>query len=141
MGSVWLLYIVLYTNALNPQIESLIEYIKQENEYPGLITAKRNNSSFIFNAREIELVRMEEGLIKLYDGDRRSYRGDGTLQEVKEKLGKDFIRISKSVIINIFSVSYVSPSISGTMEVTMKNGMVDYISRKYLPDFKRRIGL
>ncbi|HHT54760.1 MAG TPA: LytTR family transcriptional regulator, partial [Clostridiales bacterium] len=43
-----------------------------------------------------------------------------------------FIRISKSVLVNLKYLDCVEPSFGGIMLLVLKNGCKDYISRKYL---------
>ena len=54
---------------------------------------------------------------------------------------KDFIRISKSQIININKVKSLRPEISRTILATMCNGEQLYISRKYAPAIRRLISI
>lgn len=56
-------------------------------------------------------------------------------------LGVSFMRISKSVLINLQYLECVEPTLGGLMMVTLKNGCKECISRKYLPAFKKYLGL
>jgi DNA-binding LytR/AlgR family response regulator len=73
--------------------------------------------------------------------ENETYETQKKLYELENILGRDFFRISKSTIVNIMKIDKVSPSLNGIMNVTMKNGLSDVISRKYLPKFKKHIGL
>ncbi|MDR2624627.1 MAG: LytTR family transcriptional regulator [Methanobrevibacter sp.] len=73
--------------------------------------------------------------------ENETYETQKRLYELENILGRDFFRISKSSIVNIMKIDRVSPSLNGVMYVTMKNGLSDVISRKYLPKFKKHIGL
>lgn len=55
--------------------------------------------------------------------------------------GSKFFRATKSTIINALKISYIKPSISGRFEVCMENGERLLVSRQYVPDLKRKIGL
>lgn len=52
-----------------------------------------------------------------------------------------FFRASKSTIINTTKISHVKPSMSGRFEVYLKNGECVLVSRQYVPELKRQIGL
>lgn len=52
-----------------------------------------------------------------------------------------FVRISKSAIVNINQIHHAEASFNGTMELVMKNGITDYISRSFRKNFKERLGL
>ena len=56
-------------------------------------------------------------------------------------LGKDFMQISKSAVINLKQIDFVEPSFSGMMKLFLKNKQSEYISRKYLSEFKKYLGL
>lgn len=55
--------------------------------------------------------------------------------------GSRFFRATKSTVINALKISYIRPSISGRFEVCMENGEKLLVSRQYVPDLKRKIGL
>ena len=63
------------------------------------------------------------------------------LYETEEILGRGFLRISKSAIVNLRCLDSVEPSMSGMMLLKLKNGMKDYVSRKYLPSLKNYLGI
>lgn len=71
---------------------------------------------------------------KRFDSGRRLY-------EFEDMLGVSFMRISKSVLINLQYLECVEPTLGGLMMVTLKNGCKECISRKYLPAFKKYLGL
>ena len=56
-------------------------------------------------------------------------------------MGREFVRISKSALIRLRSVHHVEPSFNGTMEVVMKNGVKEVITRSYRQEFKARLGV
>ena len=71
------------------------------------------------------------------------------VSELKQKLyeleqrfaGTDFIRISKSMILNLAKVERFAPSFSGRFEAILQNGEKVVISRQYVPAVKKRLGL
>ncbi len=54
---------------------------------------------------------------------------------------KDFIRISKSQIVNINKIRSLKPEINHTILVTMCNGEQLYISRKYVPAIRNMLSI
>ena len=64
------------------------------------------------------------------------------LYELEERLaGTDFIRVSKSMILNLLKVERFVPVLGGRIEAVLKNGERAVISRQYVPQVKRRLGL
>jgi len=69
--------------------------------------------------------------------------------EVKEKLyeferlcaGSTLFRCSKSMILNAEKIDYVCPSLSGRFEAVLSNGEKAVVSRKYVADLKRMLGV
>ncbi|NSB13571.1 LytTR family DNA-binding domain-containing protein [Clostridium beijerinckii] len=53
----------------------------------------------------------------------------------------DFFRASKSIIINISKIESVSPIFYGKFEALLQNGEKIFISRQYVPVFKKKLGL
>ena len=53
----------------------------------------------------------------------------------------DFLRISKSVILNLKRIAFLSPGFSGRLEATLDNQEKVIISRQYVPDLKKKLML
>lgn len=90
---------------------------------------------------DISLVRAEGREIVCYDKLKNRYVLDKPLYELENMLSTLFVRISKSTIVNINQINHVEASFNGTMELVMKNGVTDYISRSFRKSFKERLGL
>lgn len=52
-----------------------------------------------------------------------------------------FARISKSVIVNLNRIDNITPAFNGRFEACMKNGEKIIISRTYVPEFKKQLGM
>jgi DNA-binding LytR/AlgR family response regulator len=63
------------------------------------------------------------------------------LYQLEELLGDSFMRVSKSVILNLDKVKSLSPALSGRYEAIIANGEKIIISRQYAAELKRRFGL
>lgn len=64
------------------------------------------------------------------------------LYEVEENLiHRDFIRISKSVVVNLNKIKSVSPMFNGRFEANLQNGEKIIISRQYVPCLKKALGI
>lgn len=51
----------------------------------------------------------------------------------------DFIRVSKSVILNVAMIKSIYPMFSGRFEAILDNGEKVSISRQYVPELKKKI--
>ena len=63
------------------------------------------------------------------------------LYELEETLGAYFLRVSKSMIVNLKKIKCVRSDISGRMEATLLNDEKVVISRGYVKEIKRRLDL
>ncbi len=63
------------------------------------------------------------------------------LYELEEKLGAYCVRISKSMIVNLRKVRNVSAEPGGRMVAVLLNGERVIISRSYVKEIKRRLGI
>lgn len=52
-----------------------------------------------------------------------------------------FLRVSKSVILNLARIQYITPAFSGRFEAMLDNGETQIISRQYVPDLKHKLHL
>ena len=131
---------VIYVPKMTPELMAAVEMLERADEKTPLFV-KSGDKIFIIEPEQTDIIRTEGSEIKLYTATGREYIVTKPLRDIQEQLGASFIRISKSTIININRIDHLSPSFNRTMYVVMKNGVGDYISRKHLADFKKRIGL
>ena len=53
----------------------------------------------------------------------------------------DFVRCSKSLIVNMEKIESLAPLFSGKLEAHLKNGEKIVISRQYVPSLKAKLGI
>jgi DNA-binding LytR/AlgR family response regulator len=105
------------------------------------VTAFQNEEDIVvLQPNEIYMVRVEDGDTIIY-GEKKKYRSRKRLYELANQLGKQFMQISKTTLINLSYMDCIEPGFSGTLLLKLKNGSKDYVSRKYLPEFKKYLGL
>lgn len=72
----------------------------------------------------------------------RVYELEEKLYELEEKCAHfDFMRVSKSYIMNLQRIRALKPDFGGKILATMENGEKLYISRQYTPVLKEKLGL
>lgn len=130
---------VLHINKMTPPIAQAISLLEKEDT--DTIAATRDGKTYFISPGNLELVRTEGRDIACYDKLKNRYLLSRPLYELEDILGRQFARVSKSTIINLRRISHVEAGLNGTMELVMKNGVEDYISRKYRKSFKERLGL
>ena len=133
---------VIHTPKMTPKLLNLIDQIETTDESKNdLLVGKKDDKFFVIDPENVDIIRTEGGEIVLYTNKGEKYAITKPLHKIHEQLPDNFVRISKSTIVNINRVDNLSNSFSRTMHIVMKNGVTDYISRNYLGDFKKRLGL
>ena len=131
-------YAVIHTDKVTDEIQRMVD-VFSNSETP--ITALQNEEDIVvLQPKEIYMVRVEDGDTIIY-GARQKYRSRKRLYELAQQLGKQFMQISKTTLVNLSYMDSIEPGFSGTLLLKLKNGDKDYVSRKYLPEFKKYLGL
>lgn len=131
-------FAVIHTDKVTDEIQQMIDSLSASD---APITALWNEVDIIvLKPMEIYMVRVEDGDTIIY-GEKKKYRSRKRLYELANQLGKQFIQISKTTLINLSYMDCIEPGFSGTLLLKLKNGSKDYVSRKYLPEFKKYLGL
>lgn len=63
------------------------------------------------------------------------------LYQLEEEFADSFVKINQSCMVNVSKIARFDASISGSLNVKLKNGYSDYISRRNLKSVKERLGL
>ncbi len=130
-------YAVIYAGGLDDEVRRAAELLTAAG---APVVAESEDRLIVLKPGEIYMIRVENGTTVIY-GEKRSYRSRKRLYELEEELGAGFMRVAKSVVVNLAHLDSVEAGFSGTMLLKLKNGCKDYVSRKYLPEFKRYLNL
>lgn len=64
------------------------------------------------------------------------------LYEIEEEYAyTDFMRISKSAIVNVAKIAYIRPLLNGRFEAKLRNDEKIIISRQYVIELKKKLGI
>ena len=133
-------FAVLHISKLTTAVQEAIKILENEG-IQRMITAQAEGKVFVIEPEMIEVIRTEGRELVLYSKSKERYLLSKPLYELEALLGNDFIRISKSAIINFRRIHHAEASFNGTMEVVMKNGIEEVITRSYKKQFKERLGV
>lgn len=109
--------------------------------FDNKLYAKRDDEYCFINASEVLYFEAVDNRTFLYTQEavleirQRLYELEDTLSE------KDFIRISKSIIVNINQIRSLKPELNRTILATMCNGERLSISRKYVPAVRKLLSI
>lgn len=131
-------FAVIHTDKVTDEIQRMID-VFSNSEAP--VTAYQNEEDIVvLQPKDIFMVRVEDGDTVIY-GAKQRYRSRRRLYELAQQLGKQFMQISKTTLVNLSYMDSIEAGYSGTLLLKLKNGNKDYVSRKYLPEFKKYLGL
>lgn len=130
-------YAIIYTDTVDEDIQRAVDLLSSR-ESP--VIARQEDRIIVLKPEDIWLIRVEDGETFIYT-QKKKYTSKKRLYELLERLGKNFMRISKQCIVNLSYIQSVEAGFSGTLLLKLENGLSDYVSRKYLPDFKNYLGM
>ncbi len=130
--------IIIRCKQMDEHILKLVYALKAGQEK---ITATKGTDIVQVVPKEIYYFEAVDNKVFLYL-DKEVYETKLKLYELEERFqDTDFLRVSKSVILNLSKVKSLSPAFNGRFEATMKNGEKLIISRQYVPVLKEKLGL
>ena len=132
-------YADIHTNELTDNITKAMSILESDDS-SEMLAVKKGSDIALLEFSDVFMFRVEDKQVKVYTED-SEYQIKKPLYQVEENLTSDFVRISKTTIVNLKKVERVAPSLKGMMFIQLKNGLKDNISRKYLPDFKQALDL
>ena len=132
-------YADIHTNELTDNVAKAMSILESD-ESSDMVAVKKGSDIALLQLDEIYMFRVEDKQVKVYT-ESSEYLIKKPLYQVEESLSTDFVRISKTSIVNLKKIERVAPSLKGMMFIQLKNGLKDNISRKYLPEFKQALDL
>ena len=142
-------YAEIYTYVLTDNIQKAMVLIENENEEEdkegindnnSILAVKKGQDIVLLDFEDIFLIRVEDKQTKVFT-ENKDYLIKKPLYQIEENLDSNFVRVSKTTIVNLRKIKRVAPSLRGMMFIELKNGLKDNISRKYLSDFKNALDL
>lgn len=88
---------------------------------------------------DIYAVFSEDGKVYLQTDD-EDYEKKQKLYEIEEQFEKSFVRINKSTLVNLEKLQSIQNKF-GMVEVLLNNEVSFPISRRYLKELKRKLGI
>ncbi|WP_405295519.1 LytTR family DNA-binding domain-containing protein [Methanobrevibacter sp.] len=132
-------YADIHTNELTDNVTKAMSILESD-ESSEMLAVKKGSDIALLEFSDVYMLRVENKQVKVYTKN-NEYLIKKPLYQVEESLTGDFVRISKTTIVNLKKIERVAPSLKGMMFIQLKNGLKDNISRKYLPYFKNALDL
>lgn len=116
---------------IEQKLDGLLSDLRGGVKYPERLAVKANGRIVFLRLTDIDLAEASDNYVKLYAGG-DSYMFRETLSALEEKLPPDrFLRISRSIIVNIESVKELQPMFHGEYVVLLRNGTRVTLTRGY----------
>lgn len=134
--------VIIYTKEMSEEIsklaKSIVQFISQE---PIIGKSTKNKEIHLLNPEEI--IRIYASLQKVFVvTEKGEFQVSERLYELEEKLKPfKFIRISKSEIINQTKIKKLDLSIHGTICVYLEGEEKTYVSRRFIKNLKKSLGI
>ena len=131
----------VYAKEYNEQIEQLMKQLKAANTvHAGVIDGYLQQEIHLLKITDIFSIYAEDSKIYLQT-DEQEYEAKRKLYELEKQLAKDFVRVNKSTLVNIHKISSIQMAKIGTTQLLLENATSIPVSRKYLKDLKRHLGI
>jgi DNA-binding LytR/AlgR family response regulator len=103
------------------------------------ITGMKRGTIFILDIRSILYFESVDNQTFIYT-EHETYESNLKLYEVESSLDRDdFIRISKSVVVNFRHITEISPLFNGRLEISLTNKEKIEVSKNYAPAIKDKL--
>lgn len=131
--------VIVVTDKMTSEINTLVQRLSEDS--PRILSGFRDDTLEVLEQSDIFRLYASAGKIFAVTS-----RGEYTLRlrlyELEERLDKNcFVRISNSEIINLKKVKNFDLSFTGTICVSLSDGTVTYVSRRYVSKIKQILGI
>ena len=128
----------IYCRKLTPELERVVAVLKMlEQKLTGIYEGE----TCFLDPDKVLYIDTADKKTFLYTTD-KVYETALKLYELEEQLRPwDFIRVSKSAVVNFARVRSLRPDFGGRMRLSMSNGEVVVANRQYVPAIKAKLGM
>lgn len=131
-------YVEIHVKEMTDEITRWSEFIQNKNSViTGIDEFER---MVVIEESDIVALHADKKWCRIYT-DTGNYSCRKRLYEIENILSQDFMRISKSIVVNLRKIESIEAVFNGMLLLRMKNGSKEYVSRTYLPKMKEYLGL
>ena len=131
--------IIVVTDKMTDEINAILKRLSEEQ--PQMIAGFKDDVVEVLEPSDIYRVFAASGKV-FAETSHGEYTLRLRLYEIEQRLdSQSFVRISNSDIINLKKVKGFDLSFAGTICVTLSNGTVTYVSRRFVAKIKQLLGI
>ena len=121
---------------ISDDVQEIISFVKSRQ---GQLSAVKDGQSIEVPLIDIFYAESVDNRVFIYTA-KESYEVRLKLYELEDMMkGRSFLRVQKSMILNLMKVKSIKPALSGRYSAILKNGEEVVISRKYVADLKKAL--
>ena len=121
---------------MTEEVREIVAFVKTRQ---GQLTGMQEGKQFEIAVTDLLYVEAVDNKVFLYT-QKQVYETRQKLYELEELLReKYFLRVSKSLLLNLMKVQSLKPAMNGRMLAVLKGGEEIIITRKYVADLKKAI--
>lgn len=125
--------VVIRCHAVTDEVNEIVAYIKSRQ---GSLSGTKDSMQYEVAVPDICYIESVDGRTFLYTKE-QVYETSYRIYELEDLLkAKHFLRISKSMLLNLMKIRSVQPAFNGRFTAVLQSGEEVIISRSYVKDFK-----
>lgn len=133
--------VIFNVHNVQEKITEAIELLTSSNEVIKHLLGRKEEKYYKVNVDEIFYIESIDRKVFIYTKT-QTYEISEKLYVLEEQLSSmNFIRISKSLLLNIDKIHSFYPKLSGNLETLLTNNEKVIISRRYVANLKNKLGM
>ena len=129
-------YIEIGCHKKDERINEIVRFIKTRE---GILSGTKDDRQYSIALPDILYIEAVDERTFIYT-EKDCFESGKRLYEFEEALaGRNFLRISKSVVVNLMKIKYIKPYLNGRFSCVLTNSEQVIISRKYVPDVREKL--
>ncbi|NOW90295.1 DNA-binding LytR/AlgR family response regulator [Clostridium beijerinckii] len=133
--------VIFKVHNVQEKVTEAIELLTSSNEVIKHLLGRKEEKYYKVNVDEIFYIESIDRKVFIYTKT-QTYEISEKLYVLEEQLaGMNFIRISKSLLLNIDKIHSFYPKLSGNLEALLTNNEKVIISRRYVANLKNKLGM
>lgn len=126
----------IHCHTVNDEVREIVTFVKSRQ---GQLTGILEGTQYEIPVSEVCYIEAVDNKCFLYC-QKQVYETRQKLYELEEELrNRHFLRISKSMLVNLMSVRAIRPALNGRMTAVLQTDEQVIISRKYVPELKKAL--
>lgn len=126
----------IYCHEVNNQVKEIVSFVKSRQ---GQLSGNMDGKQFEIPITDVYYIEAVDNKVFIYC-NRQVYETKQKLYELEEVLiPKHFLRVSKSILLNLMKVRALKPALNGRFTAILPNNEEVIISRKYVQELKKTL--